>query len=115
MAIAPATAANVNFDMGVESKTERAVCAYVFKHYGVVSIKLHVTGWPDRLFLIPNGAPIFIEFKTPRQKPRAIQTHIHNLIKSLGYIVEVHDNEQRAIERIRVATEMATTPIPRKS
>lgn len=94
--------------MGLESKIERNVCAYVFKHFGVVSIKLHATGYPDRLFLIPHAAPLFIEFKAPNEKPRKLQKHIHALIIELGYNVEVHDNEQSAIAAIRAAKELGS-------
>lgn len=98
--------------MGVESQIERNVCAYVFKHFGVVNIKLHVAGWPDRLFLIPHAAPLFIEFKAPGEAPRKLQKHIHTLIKELGYNVQVHDNEQNAIEAIREAHPLDTRTIP---
>ena len=50
-----------------------------------------LTGLPDRLCLFPNGKILFVEVKTTGQKPRRIQTFIHNRLRALGFRVEVID------------------------
>lgn len=50
-----------------------------------------LTGLPDRLCLFPGGVVIFVEVKTTGQKPRRIQTFIHNKLRALGFRVEVID------------------------
>jgi hypothetical protein len=50
-----------------------------------------LTGLPDRLCLFPGGVIIFVEVKTTGQKPRRIQTFIHNKLRALGFRVEVID------------------------
>lgn len=32
-------------------------------------------GWPDRLFVLPFGTHIYIEFKKPGERPTALQEH----------------------------------------
>lgn len=49
-------------------------------------------GLPDRMCLLPGKRIFFIELKTTGKKPRKIQTHVHNLIKSLGFEVYVIDS-----------------------
>lgn len=53
-------------------------------------------GLPDRLCLFPGGVIVFVEVKTTGQKPRRIQTFIHNKIRALGFRVEVIDTVEGA-------------------
>ena len=49
----------------LESKVERTACKKIRELLGIESTKLNVrgeTGLPDRLFWIPGGRPLFIEF-----------------------------------------------------
>lgn len=80
-----------------ESAIERTVTARATSH-GIPVIKLGTSGWPDKMFLIPGGKPVLIEFKRPgtdlaeesRQAQR-IQT-----LQRLGYLAEVHDSVEGA-------------------
>lgn len=76
-----------------EKKIERALVNAV-KEYGGMCIKLlcnNLSGLPDRLVLMPHHKIVFVELKTTGQKPRRIQTYIHNKLKNLGFRVEVID------------------------
>ena len=48
-------------------------------------------GLPDRLCLFPSHKIVFVELKTTGQKPRRIQTYVHNKLRALGFRVEVID------------------------
>ena len=48
-------------------------------------------GMPDRLVLLPGGRMGFVELKTPRKKPRALQLARHRLLRRLGFNVYVID------------------------
>jgi len=92
--------------MGPESKIERRVCSLALLEFGVVSLKLNVkwnVGWPDRVFFIPGGRPLFIEFKRPNERASPLQAHVHAGLRDLGYRVEVYDNVNDAINAIQSA------------
>lgn len=59
-----------------------------------------LTGLPDRLCLFPGGVIIFVEVKTTGQKPRRIQTFIHNKLRALGFRVEVIDTIEAVIKLV---------------
>lgn len=63
------------------------------------------TGWPDTMYLIPGGKPLFHEYKWPGQKPEPKQVYMHTLLRNLGYDVEIHDNVEKAIAAIRTRAE----------
>lgn len=78
-----------------EGKIQDAVIKYG-NRYGVRTIRMYFgpgiqTGWPDVLFLIPGGRPLFIEFKKPGEKPTAKQRIKIALLEEAEYDVEVHD------------------------
>lgn len=76
-----------------EKAVERKLVELVKAKKGMC-IKLlcdQLTGLPDRLCLFPGGVIIFVEVKTTGQKPRRIQTFIHNKLRALGFRVEVID------------------------
>lgn len=76
-----------------EKAVERKLVELVKAKKGLC-IKLlcdQLTGLPDRLCLFPGGGVIFVEVKTTGQKPRRIQTFIHNRLRALGFRVEVID------------------------
>lgn len=88
---------------GLEQDTEDKVCEIALKKMGVVSIKLNLkgnNGWPDRLFFIPGGRPLLIEFKRVGEAPQPRQTYIHNVLRVLDYDIEVHDDEVSALQSI---------------
>ena len=77
-----------------EKLIERKLVELVKKHKGMC-IKLlcnHILGLPDRLCLFPGSKLAFVELKTTGQKPRKIQTYMHNKIRALGFRVEVIDS-----------------------
>ena len=49
-------------------------------------------GWPDRLVLLPDGKFGLVEVKAPGKKPRVLQEHRHDQLRSLGYKVFVLDD-----------------------
>ena len=89
-----------------ESSIERWVCRKARNQFGVINIKIApagTTGRPDRLFLIPGGKPLFIEFKKVGEEPEKIQLHRHEELRILGYDIEVHDTREGAINAIENA------------
>jgi hypothetical protein len=98
-----------------ESKIERDAVNLVWEHLGIVGSKLVTpgdTGYPDRIFWIPGGRPLLIEFKRPGEEPKPKQEYIHAQLKKLGYQVEVHDNAIRAFSAVIEA--VATTRLPKE-
>ena len=97
----------------LEKRIETNTCERVLHELGVASAKLATPGRrgiPDRIFWLPGGIPLMIEFKRPGEEPRPLQSHIHALLKQLGYLVEVHDNEDEAFESVRRTLEAAQLP-----
>lgn len=73
----------------IERKLVEAV-----KNKGGLCIKMlsdYFTGLPDRLCLFPGKKVIFVELKTTGQKPRKIQTFVHNKLKAMGFQVSIVD------------------------
>lgn len=93
--------------MSYESKTEADVTQYALEWCGVPSEKFGQHGYPDRIFFIPGGRPLLIEFKSPGKKPRKLQVHRIKQLKDLGYAVEVHDDDKEALAAIIAAVEAA--------
>lgn len=90
----------------LESKIERDTCARAAKLMGVIGTKLVApgeTGYPDRIFWLPVGRPLLIEFKRPGENARPKQVFIHEQLRGLGYEVQVHDNVNEALRAIRAA------------
>lgn len=81
-----------------EKVIERTLVELVKEKKGMC-IKLlcdQLIGLPDRLCLFPSGVIVFVELKSTGQKPRPIQTFIHNKIRALGFRVEVIDTVEGA-------------------
>jgi hypothetical protein len=94
----------------LEKTIENAVARRALE-LGVVSVKFTPAGqrgYPDRLFFIRGGRPLFIEFKRPGSKLDTLQKHRINLLKELGYDVETHDNATDAIRAIERAVYRAS-------
>jgi hypothetical protein len=99
----------------LEITIEQKVCDRVLHELGVLSAKLTTpgqTGYPDRIFWLPNGRLFLIEFKRPGEKARKKQLYVHQLLRKLGYQVEVHDDADRAFEAVRAA--LATALVSKK-
>ena len=94
----------------LERTVERKVCQRALRELGVANMKLAAQGqrdWPDRLFLIPGGRPLLIEFKAKGEEPRPGQDACHKILRLLGYLTEVHDDEHTALLSIRQALEVS--------
>lgn len=88
----------------LEKDTEHEVVSWAYTQLGITGSKLKIVGddgYPDRIFWIPGGKPLFIEFKRPGEEPRPKQVYVHNMLRKLGYFVEVCDNVEGAKEIIR--------------
>ena len=51
----------------------------------------YINGLPDRMCLLPGGRIVFVELKSTGQKPRKIQLYMHEVLRGLGFRVEVID------------------------
>ncbi|MCX7771492.1 MAG: VRR-NUC domain-containing protein [Clostridia bacterium] len=76
----------------IEQKLVRAV-----KAAGGIAVKLVSPGYdgmPDRLVLFPGGKMAFVEVKAMGCKPRPLQIRRHELLRTLGFLVFVLDDER---------------------
>jgi len=79
-----------------EAKVRDPVIKYA-ERLGIVHIRLYFgpgmhTGWPDDIFLIYDGKPLFMEFKAPGKEPTKKQLYRLKTLWSLGYCAEWVDN-----------------------
>jgi len=77
----------------LESRIETKATAHALK-LGMLSLKLNVKGqigWPDRLYCY-RGETIFVEYKAAKEKPRAMQLHIHEKLRKQHIRIFVVDN-----------------------
>ena len=52
-------------------------------------------GMPDRLVLLPMGKAAFVEVKRRGEKPRPLQEARHGMLRRLGFLVFVLDDEEQ--------------------
>lgn len=74
-----------------EQKLVRAV-----KAAGGIAVKLVSPGYdgmPDRLVLLPGGKVAFVEVKVMGCRPRLLQIRRHVMLRRLGFLVYVLDDE----------------------
>lgn len=50
-------------------------------------------GVPDRIVIMPSNRIYFVEFKAPNKKPRPLQQHTIDKLRSLGCKVKVIDSK----------------------
>ena len=77
-----------------EKVFERTLSKYV-NDKGGIAVKLlsqFVNGLPDRMYLLPGGRALFVEFKSTGKKPTRIQEHIIGRIRKIGFTVLVVDS-----------------------
>lgn len=96
----------------LEKEWEQDLCHDVLRDFGVPNKKINAdrggeTGWPDRIFFIPGGSPLIIECKRDGKPTSAKQDYIINMLRGLGYDVEVYDNYEEAYGAIRARVEAA--------
>ena len=88
---------------------ERTIEAAVVRaatRLGVLHTKLNLVGrrgWPDRCFWLPDGRPLFIEFKRSGLVPTPLQAHTHEQLRAIGYRVEVVDDAAVGVELLEDA------------
>lgn len=64
---------------------------------GGIALKLYsayFTGLPDRLILMPGGRTYFAELKTTGKKPTARQLAVHEMLRDMGFRVDVIDSQE---------------------
>lgn len=96
--------------MKLEHAIEQQVVA-IARRAGVESLKFQPMGsggWPDRVFLVPGGRPLFIEFKRPREQSRPLQVARHDQLRRLGYHVKVVDSVESGRQAVANALEAAS-------
>jgi hypothetical protein len=79
----------------IEQKLVRAV-----KAAGGIAVKFVSPGFdgmPDRLVLLPGRKLAFVEVKRVGCKPRPLQVKRHEMIRSLGFVVYVLDDERKIL------------------
>ena len=77
----------------IEQKLVRAV-----RQHGGLALKFISPGFdgvPDRLILFRDGRVAFAEVKAPGKKPRPLQVHRMEQLRSLGFRVFVVDSEEQ--------------------
>lgn len=60
--------------------------------YALKFVSPGLAGVPDRIVLLPGGRLFFVELKAPGQKPRPVQRHRMETLRSLGFDVVVLDD-----------------------
>ena len=103
--------------MTLEIDIENEACELILTELHVINVKIKpagTNGWPDRLFFVPGGKPLFIEFKRPGKEARKLQKLIHRRLRHYGYEVQTHDTVQGAFDAVQAAC-LAATRIPEKS
>lgn len=65
-------------------------------------------GMPDRLILMPEGKMVFCELKAPGERPRPLQEHRHEQLRSLGFEVEIVDSPEQIEALLERMTETIT-------
>jgi len=93
----------------LEKDIEKSVCGWA-DEVGIEHIKMelkHDVGWPDRMFLVPGGKPVIIEFKRPATAGKddggvlkGIQKERIKYLIENGYNIYVCDNKDNAIRAI---------------
>lgn len=96
----------------IEKKIEASVCIYA-KSRGVMVTKFTSPGYrgmPDRIFWVPGGKPLLVEFKRLGGSLSALQGYVKLKLESLGYEVKIIDNVQAGKSAIDTALEAAQVP-----
>ena len=78
----------------LEKKVESALVSRI-ENMGGLCLKFipsFISGFPDRLCLLPGGRVYFVELKRPGKKPRKLQLYWHQKLRDLGLAVLVMDN-----------------------
>lgn len=88
--------------MTLEKKIETKTCEYAQKH-GFLTPKITVVserGWPDRLFIDPDGWCVFIEFKQSGKPLQPIQVYRCEQLTERNMSVLVVDSIEQGKEYV---------------
>ncbi len=88
--------------MSLEKKIEKKVCEYAQKH-DFLTPKVTVVserGWPDRLFIDPEGWMVFIEFKQAGKPLQPIQEYRCTQLTERNVSVIVIDDIEQGKEYV---------------
>lgn len=91
----------------LEKVAEAAFGKAIRKWAGERKIKLEYVkftgamGYPDRIVIWQGGHLIWIEWKRKGEKPRPLQVHIHQLLRSMGHEVLVYDDWTEALDYVK--------------
>jgi hypothetical protein len=93
--------------MTLEKTIEARVVRWA-KEHGIKTRKMNGSGfrgWPDRLFVLPKGRLLWIEFKRPGGRLSTLQELLIGDLEALGHQVRVYDDPVKAIEGLRLLLE----------
>ena len=81
----------------LEKDLERKLVKAVLQSGGLALkfVSPGMAGVPDRLLLFPGGRVTFAEVKALGEKPRPLQLHRMEQLRSLGFRVYVVDSEEK--------------------
>jgi hypothetical protein len=60
--------------------------------WAIKFIPISLSGFPDRIVLMPGARVYFVELKRPGKKPRKLQIVIHDKLRKYGFKVFVIDS-----------------------
>jgi hypothetical protein len=83
-----------------EAPIERRVMAYGRDVLGLRSIKMKLqydAGWTDRLWIMPFGRTLWMEFKKPGGPRTKLQAERHEYLASMGHDVVTVDTFEDAV------------------
>lgn len=95
----------------LEKDIEGKVVSWANNH-GFLSLKVRFqeSGYPDRLFISPQGHTIFIEFKRPGESPSQLQLYRIRCLKGRNIPAYWTDNSVTAISILKAALEPEAVP-----
>jgi hypothetical protein len=86
-----------------EKATVENPCVRHARELGLKVLKINplwAAGWQDRIFFVPGGKPLIIEFKRPGGESSKIQKERHKELIEAGYDHHVVDNKAEGIALI---------------
>ncbi len=83
-----------------ERDIQRKVCAYLISKGGRIGRMSGVRGIPDRLFILPTGETLMVEFKTLRGRLSPIQQAYHRKLLKQSHPIAVVRTVQQGIDII---------------
>lgn len=80
--------------MILERDIEKYLKKEVESHGGLLIKQTSISGIPDRIIVAPIGITCWVELKRPGEKPRKLQEHWINKLKSLGHEAVYLDSKE---------------------